>query len=214
MPHPTTPPDALLLVSTACPHCSSVLEGLAVLLKEGLIGRLEAVNVAVRAERAAELGVRSVPWLRLGPFELDGVLTPAELRQWAEQAGSEAGMAEYFLHLLKTGRRAKVEAMARQEPARLLALVRLLGDEENGMAVRLGIGAVLEEFQGSEIAKIMIPGLGGLTRHPDALTRADACHYLSLIGGDEIAPYLRACLDDEDAQVREVAQDALDELDG
>jgi hypothetical protein len=33
------------------------------LLKGGVIGRLEAVNVAIHPERAAELGVRKVPWL-------------------------------------------------------------------------------------------------------------------------------------------------------
>jgi HEAT repeat protein len=80
------------------------------------------------------------------------------------------------------------------------------------MAVRLGIGAVLEEFQGDAIAQVMIPGLGELTRHADALTRADACHYLSLIGGEGIVPYLQACLADENAEVREIAAETLEEM--
>jgi hypothetical protein len=208
----STPPDALLLLATGCPHCPAVLEGLSLLLKQGIIGRLEAVNVAVHPERAAELGVRGVPWTRIGPFELEGPLGPAELRRWAEQVDRIEGMAEYFLHLLKTGRRAKVEEMARQEPSRLLALVRLLEDAETSMAVRLGIGAVLEELQGSGLTGVMVPGLGALTGHEDARTRADACHFLSLIGGPEVVPYLRACLDDPDGEVREIAAEALQEL--
>jgi hypothetical protein len=205
-------PDVLLLLAPGCPHCPVVLEGLAGLLKEGVIGRLEAVNVEIHPERAAELGVRTVPWVRIGPFELEGMLTPAELRRWAEQAGTLDGMADYFFRMLTGGRRARVEEMARQEPSRLRALVRLMERPDAGMAVRLGIGAVLEELQQSGIAETMIPDLGALARNGDALTRADACHFLSLIGGRQVAPWLRACLDDEDKEVREIAAESLEEL--
>jgi hypothetical protein len=205
-------PDALLLLAPGCPHCPAVLEGLGALLKEGVIGRLEAVNVAVHPERAAALGVRTVPWVTIGPFELEGALTPGELRGWAERADSLDGMADYFFQMLKSGRRARVEEMARQEPARLRALVRLMERPDTSMAVRLGIGAVLEELSGSGLAETMISDLGALARSGDALTRADACHFLSLIGGAEVAPYLRACLEDEDNAVREIAAESLEEL--
>jgi thiol-disulfide isomerase/thioredoxin len=205
-------PDALLLLAPGCPHCPSVLEGLGQLVKEGAVGSLEAVNIAVYPERAQALGVRSVPWTRIGEFELDGSQTPGELRRWAELAGTPQGMPAYFLHLLKNGRRAKVEEMAREEPQRLLALVGLLADEEASMAVRLGIGAVLEEFQGSGIASVMVPGLGELTRHADPLVRADACHYLSLVGGAEILPWLRERVNDPDDAVRQTATEILAEM--
>lgn len=205
-------PDALLLLAPGCPHCPAVLEGLGALLKEGAIGRLEAVNLAVHPERAAELGARTVPWTRIGPFELAGAQTPGELRRWAERAGSLDGMADYFFELLKSGQRARVEAMARREPTRLRALARLMERPDTSMAVRLGIGAVLEELSGSGLAEAMIPDLGALAKSGDALTRADACHFLSLIGGAEVAPYLRACLEDEDKAVREIAAESLQEL--
>jgi hypothetical protein len=205
-------PDALLLLAPGCPHCPAVLDGLGALLKEGVIGRLEAVNVAVHPERAAALGVRTVPWVTIGPFELEGVLTSGELRRWAERVDSLDGMADYFFQMLKSGRRARVEEMARQEPTRLRALVRLMERPDTSMAVRLGIGAVLEELSGSGLAETMIPDLGALARSGDALTRADACHFLSLIGGAEVAPFLRACLGDEDNAVREIAAESLEEL--
>lgn len=206
-------PEALLLLAPGCPHCPAVLEGLGVLVKEGALGRLEAVNIAVHPERAEQLGVRSVPWVRIGEFELDGAQTPADLRRWAELAGTPQGMKDYFLHLLKNGRRAKVEEMARRQPERLLALVDLLADDAASMAVRIGIGAVLEELQDSHIASVMVPGLGELTQHVDPLVRADACHYLSLVGGAEITPWLRACEDDPDVAVREMVADILAEMD-
>jgi hypothetical protein len=209
---PTSPPDALLFVAPGCPHCGAVLEGLGALVKEGAVGRLEVVNVAVQPDRAAELGVKTVPWTRIGPFELEGALPPGELRRWAQSSDSIDGMAAYFLLLLKNGRRGKVEEMARREPQRLLALVRLLEDTETTMAVRLGIGAVLEELQGAGLTEVMIPGLGALTWHEDPHTRADACHFLSLIGGAAVVPYLQARLDDEDREVREIAAEVLEEL--
>lgn len=207
-------PDALLLLAPGCPHCPAVLKSLSVLLEEGFIGRLETINVAIYPERAAALGVRTVPWTRIGPFELEGVQTPAELRRWAEQAGSLDGMADYFFQLLTSGRRARVEEMARQEPPRLQALVRLMERPDTSMAVRLGIGAVLEELSGSGLAETMIPDLGALARNGDALTRADACHFLSLIGGQKVVPWLRACLDDDNKEVREIAAEVLADIEG
>ncbi|MDD5241312.1 MAG: HEAT repeat domain-containing protein [Sulfuricella sp.] len=208
----TPAPDVLLLLAPGCPYCPAMLENLGRLLKESRIGRLEAVNLAVHPERATELGARTVPWVRIGPFELEGALTPGELRHWAEQAGSLDGMADYFFQMLKNGRRAKVEEMARQEPSRLQALVRLMQRPDTSMAVRIGIGAVLEELHGSGFTEAMIPGLGALAKDGDVLTRADACHFLSLIGAPEVAPYLRACLDDESQEVREIAAESLEQL--
>jgi len=207
-----SPPSALLFIAPGCPHCPTVLEGLTQLLKEGMIGSLEAVNLAVHPERAAALGIKTVPWLRLGIFELEGAQSAAQLRRWAQAGDDPDTLAGYFHDLLITGRRHRVEELLRREPAYFRALPRLLADPASSMAVRLGIGAVLEEFQGSGLAQVIVADLGELTRHPEALTRADACHFLSLIGGAEIVPYLRACLDDSDAGVREIASETLAEM--
>lgn len=212
IPMNATPPDALLLLAPGCPHCPAVLEGLTRLLKEGAIGRLEAVNLAVHPGRAGELGVKSVPWLRLGIYQLEGAQTPAALRRYAEHGDDPDTLAHYFHDLLISGRRHQVEYLLRQNPAHFHALPRMLADPGASMAVRLGIGAVLEEFQGSDLAQVIVTDLGELTRHEDALTRADACHFLSLIGGTATLPWLRACLADGDAGVREIASEALEEL--
>lgn len=207
---PAHPPGALLLLAPGCPHCPAILESLAKLLKEGVIGTLEAVNLAAHPERAAALGVKTVPWLRIGLFELEGAHSHAELQRWAQGANDPAMLARYFHDLLISGRRHKVEALLREEPAHFGVLPQLLADPASSMAVRLGIGAVLEEFQGSGLARPMIDGLGELTRHPDALTRADACHFLSLIGGDETFPFFRERLNDEVAEIREIAAEVLE----
>lgn len=207
-------PDALVLVATGCPHCAALLDGVSALVKTGVIGRLEVVNLAVHPDVAGMHGVKTVPWIRLGDFEFDGALTPGELRSWAEKCGSEAGARDYFFEMLKTGRRVRVENVIRKNPIQAVRLVELLADRDASMVVRLGIGAVLETFRGTGLPGAMVPGLGELALFGDKLVRADACHFLSLIGGDAVKPYLRQCLEDDDPQVREIAREELAENEG
>ncbi len=101
-PHPR--PDALLLLGTHCPHCSTVLKELSELVKAGAIGKLEAVNIEQSPEVAHTLGVRSVPWVRIGTFELEGLRSGKELRSWVDAVGTEAGFAKYLDELLSTGK--------------------------------------------------------------------------------------------------------------
>ena len=72
-------PSALVFIGSGCRHCPIVLDGLARLVKEGRLARLEVINATLEPELAARNKVRSVPWTRIGPFELVGILTPAEL---------------------------------------------------------------------------------------------------------------------------------------
>ena len=207
------PIDALLLVAPGCPHCAGVLEGLGSLIKEAALGRLEVVNVAAEPAVARELGVRAVPWMRIGPFELSGLHTPAELRHWAELAAREDGMTHYLADLLATGRRAQVTTRVQQDPTLLPRLVDLLGDPETGLSVRIGVMATLEELQDSGRLTGLADRLAPLTRHAEPRVRADACHALSLTGAAGSRELLRACLDDPDPEVRETATDAIETLD-
>ena len=210
----TAAPQALLLVAPGCPHCSAVLEGLATLVKEGAIARLTVVNIAAEPAEARRLGVRSVPWTRLGDFDLPGVLTLGELRGWAQGSGTEAGMARYVGDLLREGRRPEVEARVRGEPRWLGALVALLADPETGLHVRLGVVATLEELRGSELLAGLADRLGRVACEGEPRIRVDALHALSLTASPDAVPYVRACLEDESADVREAARDALEALAG
>ena len=94
-------PDALLLISTHCSHCPAMLSALADLVKQGTIGRLEAVNLEQHPEIGQALGVRSAPWVRIGRIELAGMHSKLELAEWAAKADSEAGMGDWVHMLLK-----------------------------------------------------------------------------------------------------------------
>jgi HEAT repeat protein len=188
-----------------------MLTALAELLKQGAIGRLEAVNLEQRPEVGQALGVRSVPWLRLGRIELAGVHSKTELADWAAKADSEAGLADWFHLLLKEGQLPKVQAMIEADPTLLAAVLPIVGNVEASLNVRLGAGVLLEEFAGSDTLRALLPQLVELSQHADARVRADACHYLGLTQDTAAKPWLEARIEDEDedAEVREIAAESL-----
>jgi hypothetical protein len=205
-------PDALLLLTPQCPHCPTVLQGLGELVKTGRIGRLEVVNLQVRPEVGQRLGVRSVPWLRLGPFELEGLRSPTELARWAERAGSTQGMADYLAELLASGRLDQATEQIQRDPANTEALLLLLGDPDTELTVRIGISAILEGLAGTDLLRSLVEPLGALSRHEEARIRHDACHYLGLSASPAALPYLQQRLEDGDPGVVEAAQEALEYL--
>ena len=209
---PAAAPEALALIAPDCPHCPIVLQGLVDLLKTGTLGRLEVVNIAARPDLAQQLGVRSVPWVRLGPFELEGLHSPADLRHWSERAGTTQGLAEYVAGLLKTGQISKVIRLIADDEARLDVLPLLLSDPNTELQVRIGIGALLEEFEGEPRLTRLIEALGRLTAHDDARIRSDACHFLALTHHPDALSLIRPLLSDRDEQVREVARDSLEHI--
>lgn len=208
-PIPPNPTDAELLIASDCPHCPAVLEALGRLLKEGLIGRLLVTNIAVHPAAATAAGTRSVPWMRIGPFELTGTHTPAELREWAQYAASGSGMNAYLAYLLEQHQLGRSVELVRQDPPLLHDLLPLLGDLQTPMAVRIGIGALFEELQDSGLLSDIVDELGALTRAAEPQVRADACHYLGLTGSRAAADYVHPLLNDADAEVREIASETL-----
>ncbi len=205
-------PDASVYISTHCPNCAAVLTALTEMVKAGSLGELKVVNVDQRLEAARALGVRSVPWVRIGPFELTGLRSRQELEAWAARVESPEGMADWFHTLLKEGELARVLEEVKQQPERLAAVLPIVANPEASLNVRLGAGAVLESFAGQPPLKALLPRLAELTAATDARVRADACYYLGLTGDAVARPYLEACLHDADAQVREIAAEGLQSL--
>ncbi|MDX1336025.1 MAG: HEAT repeat domain-containing protein, partial [Gammaproteobacteria bacterium] len=201
-----------LLIAPGCPHCGSVSEILSGLVKEGLVGKLEIINLAVHPEAAAEAGTRSVPWFKIGEYSFTGAHTEGEIRSWAEKAAQGEDWTAYYHGLLDNQQLKETSESLKQNPDRLCPLVASLDDKDLPLVVKIGIGAVLEDFEGDASLAECIPQLTELTRSEDPATRADACHYLGLTGSKEILPVISILLDDEAEQVREIAADVLDEF--
>ncbi len=213
MPYkPITPPDALLLSATGCPHCPAVLQALEDLVKQGLIGNLEVVNINAYPERAAALNVRTAPWVKLGPFELEGLRSLAELRGWAQRAGSITGIARYFEELFKEGKLEKVSRFIMEKPESIEALFILTSDKDTELTVRIGVSAVIEENEGNEILNQHFESLRFLSENEDPRVRSDACHFLSLTHNPKAIALLKKLAQDPERSVRDVAIESLNDI--
>jgi hypothetical protein len=204
--------DAEVLIAPGCPHCGAVLDTLNGLVKEGLIGRLVTTNLTRHPEVAEAHGVRSVPWTRIGPFELAGSHTPAELRAWAERAADPDAFPEALAEMLAAGSLDAATAACRRDPRLLPALVALAGDPDTAYAVRVGIGAVVEELADAGLLGPAEAAMLALSRDDRAPVRADAAHYLGMLDTPAVRARLAELAADNDAEVREIAAESLQGL--
>ena len=202
-------PNALVIIGSGCHHCRTVLGGLTRLIEEGRIGRLEVVNLETMPELGQEMGARSVPWTRIGPFDLVGSLSFSELADWVDYAAAGNGWSAYYAHLLENRRLDEVVRRISDCPSTLTDLLNLLAGEETSMATRIAISAVIEELPGTQALNKAVPELEQLTLSDSPQVRADACHFLGLTGNRQAIPMVRRLLDDEDPDVREIAAETL-----
>ena len=206
------PPPVLLLVAPTCPHCEAVLQNLAKLVKQGAIGRLDVVNIAIHPEVAEEVGTRSVPWMRIGRVELTGAYSLGEIQEWIEKSSNQKS-AEYIAHLLETNRLEEATLEVSDNAELLSDVINLMTDDETPFSVRIGIGAIIEELAGSETLEKNSHLLIDLTESEERQVRSDAAHYLAFTrGSDEVRNRLRSLSESHDEELAEIARESLEEL--
>jgi len=199
-----------LFIAPGCSHCPNVLQALSELIKDGEIAEMEVSNMALVPEKAHKLNIRSVPWIKIGPFELTGAQTKAELQTWISRSQSETGMQAYFNELLTTGELNKVIALLKKEPALFKHLPLMMQDKNTSLGAKIGIGAIFEEFQGSRDIQALIPSLTDLLKSEQASIRNDACYYLGLSESPDAIEPIKTLANDDTEEVRESVRDALD----
>lgn len=205
-------PSALLLIATGCQHCPSVLNSLSELIKEGKLSTLEIVNIAQSPERAEALNVRSVPWVKLGEFELVGLKSKTELQQWIDKAANPEDMSAYFEELMTSGEISKVQQLVENQPQHMQTLFEIMANDKSSLSARVGVGAILEQLEGSDLLINNIKTLGQYCQHKTPRVRNDACYYLGLSKHPDAIKYLTPLLNDADSEVREVAEEAIEEI--
>lgn len=204
--------DITLAITPSCPHCPAMLEVLNQFVKNGDIGSLQIINIARRSDFAADNQIRSVPWLKIGPFILQGLYSPQEMKTWLTRSQSEQGMTEYFTELLSNGELETVSHALKQSPPIIKLFVPLISSDETNINVRLGMGAILEDLVGQTILENILDDLIELLNHKDSRVRGDAAHFLAFIKSSAAVEPLQKCLNDPDKEVREIAQESLETL--
>lgn len=201
-----------MFMGTQCTFCGPMMQMLTEFMKAGSIAELRVVNIEANPELARQYGIRSVPWLQIGPFELAGSRSKQELLLWIERASSFEGLSEYLEEVLSEGKMEYANKLIKRYPQALENVIDLMADPEAKINVRLGVGVIIEDMATSEEFKTVIPRLLDYLSNDDARIRGDACHYLSLTKDVTYAPAIKKLLSDENEEVREIAQDSLDEL--
>jgi hypothetical protein len=88
----------------------------------------------------------------------------------------------------------------------------LMTDER--MRVRLGMSALVETLAKDDPGNIArsIPSIAALLKDHSPTIRGDAAYLLGIIGQQEAIPLLRGVLEDENGSVREIAREAIEEI--
>ena len=205
-------PDVLLLMASGCAHCPGVLNTLQALQKDGEIAELEAINISQQPEVAEQYKVRSVPFIKIGDIHLTGAQSRDEIIRAIEQSQADQGLSQYYDDLLNNGQLDEASNHINAHPENLSVLLELIQDRDIKISTQVGIGAIFEELAGSDALISQISSLTELTKHSLARVRNDACYFLSLTGKPDVKPVIEALLEDEDAEVRETAQDCLQDF--
>lgn len=207
-----TRPDIVLAITPTCPHCPNVMQGLNELVKQGELASIQVINIAVDTEFAQDNQIRSVPWLKIGPFVLTGVLSKQAILDWIKKSRSDAGTMDYLIETLSNGELDVALQMVQQRPKAIDNFLGLIANDETNINVRLGIGAIIETLDDQTILQRLLPGLVQLLQHPQARVRGDAAHFLSFIQTRESIKALEQLKHDPDADVRDIVAETLETL--
>lgn len=205
----TERPDVLLLITDGCAVCPVVHKLLSRLDTDGKLQSLKVINIREHPEQAQRYGVRAVPWFRIGELEFQGMHSASELSYWAAHATSDDGIRQYITQELEGGRLSTILRLIRQHPHWLQVALSIIADLQAPIQARIGLGAIFEDLQGDPLLAQLVPTLSELSQHAEHQVRADACYYLGLSQNEAARQALSRCLEDNDREVREIAQEAL-----
>ncbi len=207
--------SATMLLTSECPHCPTVLAGLMPLIKSGQLSTLEVINLNQQPQAAEQYHTRTVPWVQfkfpLGKFEFEGLHSELELQQWCVDSKTIKGISNYCLMLLDQGKINELTKLVTSYPDWLHAALLLVENEDTSLTIRVGISAIFESLKAAQFTPIY-EALLLMTKNNLARVRSDACFYLSLTKNPQAITTLTNCLNDANNEVKEIAAEAIEEL--
>ena len=121
-------------------------------------------------------------------------------------------MKAMLIEYMGNGFLENIIALFKQDRSLYRFIADMLGDDN--LRVRLGATALVEELvaEHREELREAVPGIIELLRHENPTIRGDAASVLGIIKDPAAINALRVCLHDDHPGVREVARDALSEI--
>lgn len=126
---------------------------------------------------------------------------------------NDTEMRAMLIEYMGNGFLENIIAMFKQDSSLYRFIPAMVGDDN--LRVRLGATALVEELvlEHREELTAAVPGTIELLKHESPNIRGDAASVLGIIKDASAIDALRICLHDDHPGVREIAQDALAEID-
>lgn len=202
----------ILATAPGCPHCGPLKAALQ--QQQDLLDaqgwQLTLHDLTDNPAIAQRYNIRAVPWLSIDGMIFQGALHPGELQSWLSDNKT---LNDYLRETLAQGQRQLVAQTLQSQPQHLPYALTLLTDPKTPLDTRLGLSLVLEQWlqQDHQQAhpQALIDALIPLSQHPSPEARADAIYLIGLSQDPRRQAVIGTALNDPDADVRDIAQDAL-----
>ena len=156
--------------------------------------------------------IRSVPVTVIRDLPFIGKYTEQEMQQWLALTDDVQFRQKYLSEQLNTGELSLMTSLVKTMPGLLKHAIPLLADKETPMQVKIGITALFEAMEGSELLSPLVPDLRRLANHEQHNVLSDVIYLLSLIHDPELRGWFESLLSHKHEEIRELARDALEKI--
>jgi glutaredoxin len=201
-----------LYIAPGCPHCPNMIRMTGEMVKQGKLGHIEIINIAVENTLAKQANIRSVPTFVIGDFMLTGVQTETELLNWLQKSTVQTGREDYLNQEFEQGQLDHVIELVEQQNDWLDLMLDMLGSMQTPLTTRIGISAVFETLQGSELISRRIEQICRLAADQHESIRVDMAYLLGLSEDRAALTCLEKLTEDSFDEVRQTAQEAIETI--
>lgn len=204
-----TPCHVMVLMAPTCPHCPQVVRAaLSVAVRAPLI-TVSIVDAVQFEDLAQRYKVKSTPTTVINDgLTLIGRLTEEELAGHLLRLAETSSLTSILESMIKAGRAEDAGELicAKEQPEAILPIY-----VSKEFSVRMGALVALEEAleRNPRILDPIVDELTSLLSQDEAALRGDTAELLGKIGNPAAIPALRKAAEDQDPDVREAAEEAL-----
>jgi glutaredoxin len=207
-----SPANITVLVAAACPHCPTVVRMVLAFAAHQPLLNVNIVDVTQFVDLIDRYKVRSTPTVIINDAATYvGQVSEEQIVNHLVSEGKEGSLTEVFKSMIDAGRADDAAELLCREN-RPQDILPIYNSEE--FSTRMGALVVMEEALEINPKSLhpILHDLIALLSGEDIALRGDTADLLGSIGDPKAIPALQTLLEDENPDVREAAQDALDSI--
>ena len=208
------PVNIHVFISSECPNCPNAVRAANVLtfLNNKITSTI--IDVGQFPELAKQYNIKSVPMIVIDDgLLINQVITSTQLAEKIIDRGNQEYKKEHFLSLCSTGNFDKAAQLLVDSPVYSDFLFSAW--EKSAMSSRMELMLVAQQVltQNPKILDKIVPNLISLLSSTDISLKGDTIDLLSQIGHPDAITPIKALLNDNNLDIIEIAEDALNSLD-